>query len=1005
MAPTASVVVSGVVMLGSLALAGDVTSTRLSGFPIDWSQASKWDHDVPGVSSFPNNGNEGRTYDVVFTNNLIDLDVPVTVDSIAGQYDIHLNGGTLTVLNEMGSSFGYLRGGSISAGSMRATSTMLLDAVQGTVGPLTLENNADLRLQGGTSVTMGDITFTGDGDVYSNSGALPTLNLAGRTITKSGGNSTSDIQVLVLGSDLSVVNSKPGTSIRFGQHELEFGTLNLAVGGSTIEFSDDLTLGDASIDSVVGGGTPRVIFRGDVTLSGTLSHNISSGDMQDVAELTAAFGTGHLSGGTLACTGSARFRVTGNATLCEEGQVANAGNLWWENGTIKDADLINTGEVLIGPAGNRLIENATFVNRRSVQQNGNITLGANGVIFVDDVDSATEVWDLNGDVLPLNESVAPTTRFRNEWVVGVFDGDAKIGVPYESTGLGSISLGGSSLDLTGGVDLVGQIHALGGSVTIQPDAWAEATPSHLDVTISAYSGVAPELEVLTIAGGPIQLTRIANNAHPTYPATARVTGDAVLQGGTISMQGPTRFDQDGGTVGDGMTTTNSGSYRLMDGEIGAPGLSSSGSLMIELAADNATVPVGGMTNSGSVEHRRGELILSEGDITNSGMWVVPGESLRGVVRYQSGLGFAAFVNTGEVKAGKLSTFECRVRFDNQGRVKADAGEVRFTSDVVQYDQANERLTGGIWEAVNEGTIRFSGGGRVHEIVAPAVVQFFGSSPEADEPWSAIDRVGGDLGISDGSMLDLTSNDANGDLEITPGGMVSAGDIMSSDPDPAVLATSRVTCRGGTMNALPGSTFDASDDVQLVDGGVLRGDGGLIDTPVICNMSGRVAPGTQPSKAGELTFGVIEVSGDYMQEGGGRLDLEIGGTEDGQFDQLTVSGSVSLGGTLKVDAPRDLDVEVGTSWPVVKGTSITGNFAHVSLPVGYDLVQRSTRVLVRYAGPCPADLNGDGEVDMKDVTRFVETFNSSGADLNGDGVTNAADFSILRDAFGSRCGAS
>lgn len=1007
MAPTASVVVSGVVMLGSLALAGDVTSTRLSGFPIDWSQASKWDHDVPGVSSFPNNGNEGRTYDVVFTNNLIDLDVPVTVDSIAGQYDIHLNGGTLTVLNEMGSSFGYLRGGSISAGSMRATSTMLLDAVQGTVGPLTLENNADLRLQGGTNVTMGDITFTGDGDVYSNSGALPTLNLAGRTITKSGGNSTSDIQVLVLGSDLSVVNSMPGTSIRFGQHELEFGTLNLAVGGSTIEFSDDLTLGDVTVSSVEAGGTPQVILRGDVTLNGTLSHPLGSGGYQDVVVLTAAFGTGRLSGGTLACTGSARFLITGDATLCEDGSVTNTGNVRWQDGTIKGSDFINTGLLDIDAPGVRRLENATLVNRGVVFHDAPVHLSTSGSIIVENAGRGTSTWRMSSSVLPLDDVVAPGTSFRNESRLDL-DATGTVGVPYVSTSDARISTSNKTLTLSGSADLQGSIHALGGNVTLAPDPWAATLPSHVDVEISAFSDSTSHVEVLTIPSGEVMLTRIAT-PQTVFEARARVTGDAVVRGGTIALTDPTRFVQDGGTVGEGSTTTNSGRYRFMSGTIGLPGLMNTATLDIDTPATDGTVRIEAMANTGEVSHARGEVIVGATGITNAGRWWVP--AFRHVMlRYPGASGFSPFVNTGKVEAYGFGSLECRVVFDNQGLVMSEGAIIRFTGNVLQYDKENKRLTGGSWETRDGGEILFvdEGTGEVHDIVAPASVKLKNSSPGPTEPWSSIDGVGGTLGITGTSTLDLTSNASGGDLQIFADAEVFAGEVVlrGTVPEISLLLAQRINCLG-TMTALDGAVFSASTDVQLLSGGVLRGDRGLIDTPLLCNLSGCVAPGEPISEESGLaaTYGVLELTGDYRQELRGRLDLEIGGTEDGQFDQLAVSGSVSLGGTLKVDAPRDLDVEVGTSWPVVEGASITGNFAHVSLPVGYDLVQRSTRVMVRYTGPCPADLNGDGEVDMKDVTRFVETFNSSGADLNGDGVTNAADFSILRDAFGSRCGAS
>jgi len=53
--------------------------------------------------------------------------------------------------------------------------------------------------------------------------------------------------------------------------------------------------------------------------------------------------------------------------------------------------------------------------------------------------------------------------------------------------------------------------------------------------------------------------------------------------------------------------------------------------------------------------------------------------------------------------------------------------------------------------------------------------------------------------------------------------------------------------------------------------------------------------------------------------------------------------------------------------------------------------------------CVGDLNGDGVVDVLDLSILLASFGSSDAgDLNGDGVTDVADLGILLASFGSVC---
>ncbi len=52
-----------------------------------------------------------------------------------------------------------------------------------------------------------------------------------------------------------------------------------------------------------------------------------------------------------------------------------------------------------------------------------------------------------------------------------------------------------------------------------------------------------------------------------------------------------------------------------------------------------------------------------------------------------------------------------------------------------------------------------------------------------------------------------------------------------------------------------------------------------------------------------------------------------------------------------------------------------------------------------AGPCPADLDGDGAVGGADLGLLLGAWNTENADLNGDGIVNGADLGIMLGAWG------
>ncbi|MBX3412188.1 MAG: hypothetical protein KF708_05670 [Pirellulales bacterium] len=96
--------------------------------------------------------------------------------------------------------------------------------------------------------------------------------------------------------------------------------------------------------------------------------------------------------------------------------------------------------------------------------------------------------------------------------------------------------------------------------------------------------------------------------------------------------------------------------------------------------------------------------------------------------------------------------------------------------------------------------------------------------------------------------------------------------------------------GGRMNVGQGDVGDVpANTLRVGPGGRLGGTGTILGDVLVDG--GVVSPGFSPGK--------LDVVGNYLQGSFGSLDLEIGGLLPGQYDQLSVTGNLSLAGTVNI----------------------------------------------------------------------------------------------------------
>lgn len=200
------------------------------------------------------------------------------------------------------------------------------------------------------------------------------------------------------------------------------------------------------------------------------------------------------------------------------------------------------------------------------------------------------------------------------------------------------------------------------------------------------------------------------------------------------------------------------------------------------------------------------------------------------------------------------------------------------------------------------------------------------------------------------------------------------------------------------------TFYASS-LEIEAGGTLVGNGELILNEPLVN-AGRVSPGLS---AGSLTIS----DGDYVQQAGGQLDIELGGTAVSQHDLLDIAGSAHFdGGTLNISLIAPFVPVAGDAFEIIRYGSygganfddITGDYLGQGLFLKPVFSAIDLTLLATQAGP--GDTNLDGDVDLSDLGNLATSYGgTSGLDwINGDfdhdGDVDLSDLGTLATYYGA-----
>lgn len=150
------------------------------------------------------------------------------------------------------------------------------------------------------------------------------------------------------------------------------------------------------------------------------------------------------------------------------------------------------------------------------------------------------------------------------------------------------------------------------------------------------------------------------------------------------------------------------------------------------------------------------------------------------------------------------------------------------------------------------------------------------------------------------------------------------------------ATSGVKTTSGAVNVNGNATVGAGTTLSVASGSTLTVTGTLTNNSIIQGRGTIVNNFTNPVGsvvAPGLSPGILNITGNYTNSG--NFNVELGGTTPGLdpngHDQLVISGTATIGGTLNVTLTNGFNPAPGDTFLILNAASSTGDFTTINLP--------------------------------------------------------------------------
>lgn len=522
-----------------------------------------------------------------------------------------------------------------------------------------------------------------------------------------------------------------------------------------------------------------------------------------------------------------------------------------------------------------------------------------------------------------------------------------------------------------------------------------------------------------------------------------LTGATSITGGTLESVGGAVYDSNGLITLSGVTvntpidnTNTSGTINDARIYIDSGGITNNST--ITLAGQSGRNSLFGFTAPSGTLDGNGEVVLAGGN-NNTMIGVFPGSSdqfTQGAHHTIRGAGIiaASIINNGTIRAEPGTdgaTLSIQAVQINNSLMEAGAGAIlRFNASANVAQSATGRISAADGGTVQLATVDIHGG--QFETAGSGVITVLNTGAQ---PSIANVTNLGKLVVPDGAnTLNVDGNLINdGQIEVDHTFTIRQHTVVSGTGNvvltqPGVSSLINIT-PGTILTNAAGHTIRGDGEIrglgELINNGMIAGDSAaeLIDirndrlsgTGLLKNV--QFGSSFAPVHAPGLSTAVVPLEGVYTIVGNARLEMEIGGLTPGAgHDQLSSTGTVTLGGTLDVSLINGFVPGVGDRFTIIESAvdPIAGTFNlanlptqapdHVIswLPVEYNTHDVTLEVASVTFSP-DGDFNNDGNFDCVDVNALTTAIASGGSvtmfDLNGDGLLNLADVDDWRAEAG------
>lgn len=565
--------------------------------------------------------------------------------------------------------------------------------------------------------------------------------------------------------------------------------------------------------------------------------------------------------------------------------------------------------------------------------------------------------------------------------------------------------GGSSFDMTiedtliFDADLSGQ-----GTVTSLGDLFVTNGAQLTDRFLINHGDGTQTGDFAVVSGGVLGIAPSVTNS---LTGTLELFGD----GRIIGSNAPAAFLHNDGLLsksGGGKSELNllfnsPGPIVVFDGTLAMRKGSASSSIFVDAAGTAEFASQGGDVfdlNAGATISGPGDAQISSGTMNSSAIWTIDGTTriVGGTANFVSPAITSGFEMTGgtllgDVTAtgaadlsGGLMVSPGTTIASGGGTIGHAFGPPTVDGRALLLDAGHFDITGLGMNGTNGATLTVGPGATVDFLAA----QMF-SVP------------GGATIHNQGAFTKLTTNITSVDYFFWNEGVFDAAEGQVHFPNGYTQTAGSTVLSGGSING--GGTY-----YVWISGGLLTGSGNVVGHILL---DGRAEPGG--------SAGTIAVTQAFDMGPTAVLSLEIGGTIQGSEYDSVEAGWINANGELEVSLINGFESSITNTdvFVVMDANAFAGAFTNVAhgndletvdgtgvFTVYYGVAgpySATQVVLTNYRSLCPADLNGDADVNVLDLLDMLAAWGPNpghAADLNGDGTVNVLDLLDLLSAWGA-----